>query len=57
VGKRADMESSIAKLIYLLRSLNVIKRNDDRVLHSTYYFPRMKVETYLARMIKMQGRY
>jgi hypothetical protein len=57
--KRQIMEGATANLIYLLRLLSVVdKRGPDReIWRSRHFFNRQQMDNYIARMIKIQGRY
>jgi hypothetical protein len=56
--KRQIMEGATADLISLLRLLGVVDKPGDRkIWRSRHYFNRQHMDKYIARMIKLQGRY
>ena len=51
------MEESMLRLFKLLRELDIKILRNQALQRSWHYYNRPKAEKYLARMIKLQGRY
>lgn len=63
--KRMEMEGSLERLMYLINKLHIMTpsfghvHSDGEILYrrGRYVFGKRQFENYLARMIKIQGRY